>query len=236
MFITRALFPISLSNQRYSTNSTIMMLQKIPHDYEEILFIVADHLQLYNKALLIDHPSMLGSIVRKFQKEQRYLLERQTWFDRLRSKFPDDETRQWRISGLEDFMDAACFKIFRNVMLAYYSIDEFRNDLDLTARTHAALRKPQYPWIQRVLLSKGYILEELALSIRIKLLEKIFDEFYIDPHPKPVIKLYRGDYNFSVYDLAEVEKSKARFRFYYFTESSVNPLWEEQKNFSDLVP
>ena len=46
-----ALFPISLSNQVFSTEKVLPALPYIFTRHERVVFFVADHLQIYNKAL-----------------------------------------------------------------------------------------------------------------------------------------------------------------------------------------
>jgi hypothetical protein len=74
---------------------------------------------------------------------------------------------RWTLIGIDDISDPKCFNIFRNVMLAYYSIPSFRNDVDRSAHSHAQSRESRYPTDTLEHLSRGYLLEEIALSIRV---------------------------------------------------------------------
>ena len=104
---------------------------------------------------------------------------------------------------IEDFEDRICYRIFRNVMLAFYAVPAFADDVTATATKHANSRDDLYGHDLKVRLSIGYILEEIALSLRIHLVDGVGAEFYMGSHSVPVLKLYAGQYEFRASDLVE---------------------------------
>ena len=226
---SRALFPISVSNQRFSSERVSMLLPQILYRYDEIVFIVADHLQLYNKAMRSANESSLADVVREFGARQEHVRQRRRWLERLRRRLdPNHCGAQWTVWGVEDIADSTCFHIFRNVMVAYYATPALQKDVISAAMSFASNRQDIYPFELRKSLSMGYLLEELALSIRVKVLGKIWDEYYDGQHSQVMMKLYAGAYPVSVFDLAfKVECLDHRFRFFQ-PENSVSCLsWEE---------
>jgi hypothetical protein len=57
----KALFPISVDSKRFSTEETINALNNI-EPVDEIIFLIADGLQLYNKAAQINIGNPLEGI------------------------------------------------------------------------------------------------------------------------------------------------------------------------------
>jgi hypothetical protein len=199
-----ALFPISLSNQEFSTGIVLPALGPLFLKYSKIMFLVADQLQIYNKALRISEGLAFGSILEEFSRKTSYLDERNRWIKRITSKIDGlGNADRWTVIGVGELVDDACFRIFRNVMLAYYSLSEFRDDIDHTAETHARNHNERYPLTQRELLSRGYLLEEIAISLRVHVAGHVSDEYYIGRQSVPILKLYAGKYKVSASELAQ---------------------------------
>jgi hypothetical protein len=210
-----ALFPISLSAQNFSTKRVSPVLTELFQKYDKVVFFVADRLQIYNKALETSGGRTLSTLIQSFNPEQRYLEERNRWINRLiteaKIQIPADA---WTIMGLEDVADEDCLRIFRNVMLAYYAIGAFRQDIHRAAQAHAVRRSGGTSRIQRQYLSRGYLLDEIAVSIRLHVIEGIRDEYYIGQQPLPVMRLYGGQYGVMPCDLADVSPSAEKDRFF----------------------
>lgn len=189
---------------------------------------MADRLQIYNKALRISNGADLPDLIRDFEGHQHYLEQRARWIGRLTSELPDPiPAEKWVVKGVEEFADAECFHIFRNVMLAYYTLEDFRQDINDAAATHAMARSDEYPLERRLSLSRGYLLEEIAISLRIHVIDGIKDEFYLGEQATPVLRLYAGEYGVQPYDLAQTPFDGAEHRFYrHFSE---DPDWPWQR-------
>ena len=50
MTFNKALFPISIDSKRFNTIETINAINKIEKYYDEIIFLIADEIQIYNKS------------------------------------------------------------------------------------------------------------------------------------------------------------------------------------------
>jgi hypothetical protein len=223
------LFPISLSNQAFSTARVLPLLENLSARYRKIVFLVADHLQIYNKALRVGEDVNFSDLVRTFDSDQEYLEQRRAWIERLSAmlQMPPEE-RLWTVIGVEEMADSSCFKIFRNVMLLYYADQRFQQDIDALALRHASSRNEKYPLERRVMLSKGYILEEIAISIRIHVLEGISDEYYLGAQVRPLLRLYGGGYGVTVEDLAQHDRGSRQTRFFRYDEGAQGTDWQEE--------
>lgn len=219
----KALFPISLNNQIFSTERVINAINNITTNYDSMTFIIADQLQLYNKALKIDKNNTLGMILGDFSEKTNYYEERKKWIDRLKVKVNDSVCKEWDIISVNDIADNKTYNILRNILLAYYSVDDFKNDIKHYASEFAHKKNTNYNFDKAMSLARGYLLEEFALSIRLKVINEIVDEFYLGEQAFPLTNLYSGKYNFSVYDIAEVSDKKLWFKFYKYDE--LNSVW-----------
>lgn len=220
----RALFAVSLNRQDYSTLAILPALMEIDITYKEVVFLIADHLQIYNVVLRAGGEPPLGQIIRNFGKSD-YLAERSAWITRMLKQIPREQRlRSWKIVGIDYFSDVALLGIFRNVMLAYYESEDLRRDVDATAETHARSGNNN-PGGQRCALSRGYLLEELAVSIRAHVVDDLHDEYYVGTQPLHVLNLYNGCYPFSAYDLAQYPTISGVDRFFTWDSKSDTPSW-----------
>lgn len=223
-----ALFPISLSNQAFSTENILPLLPQLFAGYEKIVFLVADQLQIYNRALRLGGQDQLPDLIRHFDESQRYLEQRTRWLERLTDAIsaPIDPAK-WEVIGIDELADADCYRIFRNVMLTYHAEPEFREDVNGAARLHAIKRDASIPIDRSEQLSRGYLLEEIVISVRLHVVEGIRDEFYIGEQAKPVLRLYRGDYGILPEDLAQGERAVGEHRFFRLAGLGTRAQWQQ---------
>jgi len=215
----RALFPISLNNQLFSTENVIEAYKAISLKYSSITFLIADQLQLYNKALRISNEYTLSDVLQDFRKKTNYFEERKIWLERLKTKINDDIPINWDIISVDDIVnDHTTFTIYRNILIAFYTDSEFANDIKHIANNYALNKNINYDFDKAQNLSIGYLLEEIALSVKLKAINQIYDEFYIGNYAFPILKLFNEEYSFNVFDISGVGKPKNfnGFKFYIF--------------------
>jgi hypothetical protein len=222
----RALLPINLSDQGFSTDRLTASLKPLMGRYDRIVILVSDHLQLYKMALAQGRRDGFGPTLCSYYETPDYLSRRNMWVKRLVTRLgPAAGNDPWEIVGVETMSDGITFQIFRNVMLAFYSNDAFRQDVLLSAEAVEFAHDEHYPLSQRVLLSQGYVLEEIAISLRLHVFEGIFDGYYMTALPMALLRLYRGDYGFSVHEIAETPHSDEAFHFYRKAGHSSPTSW-----------
>jgi hypothetical protein len=221
MIASRCLIPISVDSREFRTANFLPALKSLPKAYETYLFFVADGLQLYNRASRVlsgEHP--LPVIMREFNTSRSsYVVEKERWLSRLRKRlheFPVSQTGNWEVVGIGHVEDMHLVRIWRNVLLLAACDLEFRQDVRETARLHAEKAKTETAESRRIDLSVLYVLEEIALSIRLRVLDQIQDEYYLGFIPPPMLKVYMNEYQANVFQLADVDEYELKFNFFRF--------------------
>ncbi|HMF28549.1 MAG TPA: hypothetical protein VKE42_07240, partial [Candidatus Cybelea sp.] len=92
----------------------------------------------------------------------------------------------------------------------------FQEDVNRSARYYARSRYPQYPLEIREQLSRAYLLEEIALNVRLHIDDGIDDEYYMGEQLGILVNLYHSKYGFNAFDLANVSGDGRKIRFFGF--------------------
>lgn len=222
----KALFPISLSDQGFGMEPVASALRSLLPRYDRIVVPVSDHARLYALALRGPRGGGIGPTLCGYYETQDYLARRDMWVRRLMARIGKaGEGQRWEIVGVETLSDGITFQIFRNVMLAFYQEESFRQDVLRSAERVSFAADEGYPLQSRVMLSQGHVLEEIALSLRLHAFEEIYDGYYLSGLPEVILNLYRGAYVFGVHDLAETPQRNQAFHFYRKTPGSSPVGW-----------
>ncbi len=226
----RFLFPISLGNNVFSTENVMAGLRAIRNPYEEASFIIADQIQLYNRALTVRDGSSLDDTIRRFYSGRTLFEQRRIWLDRVKREFSGSGNfPQWTIYGLDDIADQMFTRIYRNVIIMFHTIVQFQIDVENEARDHLSKRSgASNNAVDNISLSVSYILEEIAASIRLHVCEDITDEYYLGKHLDCVLKLYSLSYGINVFSIAGVEPKPLQWRFFEFSSDSEGHRWVER--------
>lgn len=221
-----ALFPISPGRERFSTESTLRALIAIPAHYDEIVFLLADRLQMYNLALKNYDTKPSSSVLESIESSNDFRVQRKNWLARITSQMQKTiPTTRWKFATVDDVADADYIKICRRVIIAYFTCHLFRAAVDQSALQHVTNRfRPNHTLACE--LSCAYILEEVALSIRQHVFSGIRDEFYIGTHMPLIIDLYAGRLGIKVSSLAGVAESECDYRFYSWSPLSGGGHWQ----------
>jgi hypothetical protein len=227
----KALFPISVDSKHFGTEETINALNNISIPYSEIVFLVADGLQLYNKAAQSStNDSSLNTIISNFKLNNNYYVERERWLQSVKSKTNNlVSNAYWNITNIFLISDNVFHDIYRNIFVSYLSLGNFRNDVIHAAKKHRKRISKQFSEYD-LELSIAYIIEEIAVNLRLRVVEKIEAEYYIGSLLEPLVNLYFGKYDIDVFTLAGVSKYEMEFKFYYVEEyDSKNLIWRSVK-------
>jgi hypothetical protein len=221
----KILFPISVDSKRFSSTDTQAALNAIPLECEEIIFLVADGLQLYNKATLVSSQN-LNNILNNFKIGNQYYTEREKWIKGLKPKILSPlSASTWTITSFSELTDNVFHSIYRNCLIAYFALDNFRNDIIETAKLHRS-KYLDFPSDYDTNLSIGYIIEEIALNLRLRVISNIRHEYYMGILPEPLLKLYNDKYDVSIYSICGINKSEEDFFFY---QKKIGQSWERVK-------
>lgn len=140
--------------------------------------------------------------------------ERRRWLNKVRLRLGEKAVNMsWNIKSVDSVADAKAFRILRNIDILNSINPFFRQDVLSSAERFASRHTESYREVA-VNLSIRYIIEELALSIRMRVLGNYYDEYYIGPTLLPAIRLYSGAYVATPWELAGVKRGSASFRFF----------------------
>jgi hypothetical protein len=244
--IRKALFPISLSNSRFSSEWVAPAIASVLSEYNDITIVIADKLQLYNHvgewvALQFSKPAQEDfSFASQERTVGQTLEERQRWLERLKLQLglPSLEAR-WHIYSVANLGDSKGFEILRRIAILYEVDTVFRREVDEWAKMYVDERYRKLSSeirtkIQR--LSVRYILEEAALSLRVRVFKGICDEFYIGSTNRPVASIYWGRYSKNLWELVGLPPKQASFAFHeYVVDANGSPKWRRVDHL-DLQP
>lgn len=219
----KALFPISVDSQRFSSEETIRALNNIDKNkYSEIIFLIVDGLQLYNKATLLDKGIPLKEVFKKFELKNDYYIEREKWLHNLRLKVsPEIADIKWTITNVLQISDDKYHTIYRNILISYLALDKFRHDIIETAKRHRSRLVEQYSKYD-LELSIAYIIEEIAINLRLRVIEGISAEYYIGDQLSPLVNLYANSYDIDIFTLCGIDNNGINFEFYHFPKESAS--------------
>ena len=118
-------------------------------------------------------------------------------------------------------------EIYRNIYISYITIDNFKNDIINTAREH--IENNNNPSKNSLDLSIAYVLEEIAINLRIRVVENVYDEYYMGKLPKPLIDLYSGKYGIDIFKVCNKKNKDVTFNFYHSPFYNPSNYWVEIK-------
>jgi len=223
----KALFPISVDNPGFGTEFTVGALSAIKETYDEIVFFVADELQVYNKVSRAKNGEELTHALALFAEKNVYFAERKQWLGKLKTSLPKNvRAATWTFAHISTFIDRRFYNILRNVTIAFETIPLFQNDIKTAAEQYCIRTKGEFSAIEKR-LSELYIIEEIAVNIRMRVVEQIEAEYYPFKYPKPLRRIYTGDYGISVFALAGMPERNFEFIFYDFSSTPPRPAWNK---------
>jgi hypothetical protein len=200
----QALFGISLDSAEFTSERFSRAIAALK-SYDKITFFIADGIQLYNDLakLAADRSMLASSDWTKTRADA--LAQRKRWLTKMRQNLRNWPTDQlWKIIGIRDIADPSTWDIARRVRLLYLFDEHFHRDVKQQAVEFSSAR--DFGVTKRLLeeLSVEYLLEEVALNIRIRVVGRIHDEFYLGRFPNFLRRLYAGRYLKSAGELAGV--------------------------------
>ena len=228
-----ALFPISVDNKEFTTKRALNAISAL-RKYASITFFVADKIQIYNTLAKCGADPDRWAAIDWSARGNRMLQERSKWIQRLRNQLHDWPVHQdWNVVGVSEISDHAAYEIARNVSILFQIDDNFRRDVRLASS--AFLQTHSFPSSEDISsrLSVSYLLEEIALNVRLRVSRGLSDEYYMGNTLIPLLRLYEGAYLKNVRDLVNTRSNvnSIPFRFYEWVQrSGVVGQWIEVKD------
>ncbi|WGH75655.1 hypothetical protein P8625_00390 [Tenacibaculum tangerinum] len=227
--MNKAFFPISVDNKNYSSKN-LSALIKIILELDDCrpYFLIADNLQLYNKVKQTNKE--LSFIVQNFKTKNQYFPERVKWINKVfKRDFPQiDESvfKKWKIKNVSEITDHKFFNIYRSLLILFNVDDEFRNDLSEAAENHTIYESIDSTELQ-IRLNRLYVLEEIAINLRMRVFNKLYSEYYLGQLPSVLTKIYYEKYSLNIKDLTGKNLSGLDFKFYEGKVEFDNIIWNK---------
>lgn len=211
--MNRILFPISVDSDNFSTDIVLDGLTQLTPKFNHIVFLIADSLQIYNKAKQIISGKPFDKILNEFRSRNKYFEERIIWLDKLAVQLKiDKHNKNWEYMKAETLFDKYFFRIYKLLIINFHTDNNFKSDIEIAAVNQIKKHKKEFDE-RELKLNTLYILEEIALNLRVRLWNQLDLEYYIGEFHSPLIELYFGKYNLSISDICN-KSTNTNFRFY----------------------
>lgn len=222
----RAFFPISVGSRRFSTDAAKAGLLPLLGCYSDIVFVIFESLHLYNRASGVKNTDQLNEMFRTHADDTHISTERRAWIESIAGKLRSHNTSEWVVFRDADLRDAIFSRLFRNILVSYESVAAFREDVCQDIDDRLLKESASGHSLNKRELIKLYILEEIALNLRVRVFNELHDEYYLgDSYFKSLLGIYNGAYGISIEDLCG--KSVAQ-QFRFFTPASTSgDYWHE---------
>jgi hypothetical protein len=192
-------------------------LEQIKDAYDQFVFIIADRLQMNNE--MYNREKSQRQIYRYWAKEPtEAYTQRSNWITRVNKKLKINRNR-YEILSMDDIADKETFLILKKVYLLYSLDDKFRSTITNEARMTVARRSGCLNYDIALEMSRVYLLEEIALNIRVRAKLYLMDEYYLGPQQAILPQLFSGKFSwfFAEAKLAP-NYPHLRARFFYWGE------------------
>jgi hypothetical protein len=218
------LFPISVDNTVFSTENTLGAISELLSDFDKITFLIADRIQVYND-IAKREGDLTGILSLDWSGSyRRDFAERRRWLHKLRDRLPRSRGQIWRIMGVDDAVDRHAYVALRSVWLLYKFDRDFSADINATAKEFCARHQTQSSLLYD--MSLAYLVEEIAINIRLRVMRGIFDEFYMGATLGILPRLYDGHYSKTAEELmGRHARAPGTFRFWSWYGQSWQ-LWD----------
>lgn len=173
--------------------------------YDSILVLLADDLMLYTRSF-----STYANILNYNDANERIKKRCESMAANILSVKKEFDMERIIVASWQDYTDSLYMHIYRKLVIAYTTIDCFKNDVDSLAQEHAiqnqSLKKHRFEE-----LSILYILDEMAMCLRITEFTDFIHEYYPVPQLKVLEYLYNDkykDYGLSIGNLLNTTRKR----------------------------
>jgi hypothetical protein len=217
-----ALFPVSLDSKLFRTSIVSPALEALLHEHDGILFLITDSLQIYNKLWSRKQRSLTEAFGKFERLRQSYLAERMKWIAGLNRQMLGPHPSNWVVRSSYEYMDADFWKVYQRIVTLHCLSRVMREDIERSAMQHVTKQGQLRVSKTSRRLSEAYILEELALSVRVRVCDRIGSEFYLGEYPRPLLRLYDASYGIDVSALAGINTNGLEFNFFTWQREADN--------------
>jgi len=220
-----ALFPVSLSNKKFSSERAVASLPAIAKEYDLLLIWLVDKITIFNKALSYQNQGDLSQFFKKQNDCDLEYIHRKSWMVNVIKKLKTKENDiNYKIIGTNDIVSTAYSEIYRKLIILHNFDNSFAFDIKKTIAKYFKLSNDKQLNKFQANLSIHYLLEEIALNLNLRHSKGVCSEYYLGQQLKPLLKLYFGMYSVTVDTLTGIS-SNAPYTFYEFSDDTNR--WKE---------
>ena len=186
---------VSLDNQIFFTDWLFTAINSLLNKHDKILFLIADDLLRYTRSIIeekdkevLDLNKIEDIVSKKSNKFINYL--NNSLLNLTAKEKEKIEIKRWR-----DFEDSNYIKIFRNLIIAFYNINEFREDVYSVAHSHVKKFSNSDNYENLLNSSAIYIIDEISMAIRVSEIDNYINEYYPTDEVSVLKKIYNNSYN-----------------------------------------
>jgi hypothetical protein len=144
------------------------------------------------------------------------------WIAGLNRQMLDPHPSNWVVRSSYEYMDADFWRVYQRIVTLHCWSRKMREDIGRSAAQHVTKQGQVRASTVSRRLSEAYILEELALSIRVRVFDRIGSEFYLGEYPRPLLRLYDASYGIDVNALAGRKTDGVEFDFFTWQRDADN--------------
>jgi hypothetical protein len=214
---SKAFLGISIAGQHLASRPFIHAFRALRARFDELTFVIFDRLHIYNRAARRPADG-LAQLLTDIRQGPSYAEDRRRWIARITPRVPLlRNSGVIRIFNVDQVADRRCYMALRNLFLLYECDAAFRAGIGDWVNQYLARAAPAVtPSRLASTFSTAYVLEEIAINLRLRVLRRIESEYYPGVFPEPLVGLYRSRYSATVYDILEVRQTAAHFRFFEY--------------------
>ncbi len=191
--MTPAFVGISLDSRAFTRSWVRSALTYILARHDRLLLILADALFVYTRTAEWSESREVRLHLEKASAAAEELaVQRNRFFSAEIARLDGALQGRVRLANWSTYSDAAYAGLWRRLWIAYSVLPRFKLEVDEIAHAHSVRvqgdqRTPSHP-----LASAAYILDELAMCMRITELEGHHDEYHPSPDLPLATSLYAG--------------------------------------------
>jgi hypothetical protein len=190
MVSAKAFVGVSLDNRAFKRSWFRWAISSLLARHGRVLFLLADDLMRWTRTANAETGEVsfvaIDAIVSARSTTSRSFIQSEV------QRLPSADRGRILIKGWQDFSDRSFVALWRNLRIAYAANDGFKTCVDHTAALH--VRDEATGGLTRV-LNAEYVLDEMAMCLRVTELAGFHYEYYPGPQIEPLEKLYAGAFS-----------------------------------------
>lgn len=216
--MTRAFVGISLDSRAFTRPWVRFALRHILDRHEHALLVLADELFVYTRMAEWAGEAVKLRVTQASSAAHELAAQRHRFFESEIGRLAHTERARVTLAAWSAYSDAVYARLWRRLWIAYSSLPRFRAAVDEVALGHAVRAKAGRPVPKQRELNVAYILDELAMAIRITEIAGYNTEYHPGPDLTLATALYAGRFAADGLSVEELIAGPARRKFIFLND------------------